>query len=124
VGAVSLPGLVGVLAEAAVVVDNDTGPLHLARAVGTPTVGVYWGYNLATWGPLLRGSDRAHAGWTMTCPVCGAPAVRPELPAPDVLRCPHAVSFVADVEPGPVAVDALDLLCRASPTSRRVGPRP
>jgi ADP-heptose:LPS heptosyltransferase len=110
VGALSLGGLAGVLAEAAVVVGNDTGPLHLARAVGTPTVAVYWGFNLPTWGPLLRTKDRAHAGWTSACPVCGAVLVRPELPGPDVARCPHEVSALADVAAGPVAADALELL--------------
>src|SRR3981081_3170186 len=33
---ISLCGLVGVLSRASVGVSNDTGPLHLAAAVGTP----------------------------------------------------------------------------------------
>lgn len=40
-GRLSLPALVGLLAQAAVVVSNDSGPLHLAHAVGTATVGIY-----------------------------------------------------------------------------------
>ncbi len=36
-----VPDLVAVLRAAAVVVSGDTGPLHLAAAVGTPVVGLY-----------------------------------------------------------------------------------
>ena len=37
----SLPELVALLARAAVVVGGDTGPIHIAAAVGTPTVSLY-----------------------------------------------------------------------------------
>jgi len=36
-----LPGLARVLTRAAAVVTGNTGPLHLAAAVGTPVVGVF-----------------------------------------------------------------------------------
>ena len=36
-----VPDLAAVLRAAAVVVSGDTGPLHLAAAVGTPVVGLY-----------------------------------------------------------------------------------
>lgn len=36
-----LPTLAAVLAAAQVVIANDSGPMHLARAVGTPTVGIF-----------------------------------------------------------------------------------
>lgn len=36
-----VPDLVAILRAAAVVVSGDTGPLHLAAAVGTPVVGLY-----------------------------------------------------------------------------------
>lgn len=39
--ATDLPGLVAVLRRASVVVGGDTGPLHLAAALGTPCVGLY-----------------------------------------------------------------------------------
>src|SRR5690606_12744344 len=41
-GTLSLAGLTGLYAECAAVIANDTGPLHLATALGTPTVGIYW----------------------------------------------------------------------------------
>jgi heptosyltransferase-1 len=37
----TIPRLAGLLAHAAVLVSGDTGPLHLARAVGTPAVGLF-----------------------------------------------------------------------------------
>jgi len=40
----SLSALVGLLARAGLVVANDSGPLHLAGAIGTPTVGIYWSF--------------------------------------------------------------------------------
>lgn len=42
----------GALLEQAVLfVSNDTGPLHVASAIGTPTVGLYLARNLARFGP-------------------------------------------------------------------------
>ncbi|HYH56696.1 MAG TPA: glycosyltransferase family 9 protein, partial [Anseongella sp.] len=41
----SLGGLGALAAESALTVSNDTGPLHLARAVGAKTVGLYWAPN-------------------------------------------------------------------------------
>ncbi|WP_421656467.1 glycosyltransferase family 9 protein [Leptothermofonsia sp. ETS-13] len=42
-GKLSLNGLAGLCSRCLVIVSNDTGPLHLARAVGTATVGIYSG---------------------------------------------------------------------------------
>ncbi len=53
-GATDLPGLAALLSVCQLVVTNDTGPMHLAGAVGTPTV--------TLWGP----SDPAEV-----CPVGG-----------------------------------------------------
>lgn len=40
-GRTSLRGLLGVLSRAAVVVTNDTGPMHMANALRVPVVGVF-----------------------------------------------------------------------------------
>jgi heptosyltransferase-1 len=37
----SIADLVAIVHEAALVVSGDTGPVHLAAAVGTPVVGIY-----------------------------------------------------------------------------------
>ena len=33
------------------VISNDTGPLHLARAAGAPTIGIFWAPNALKLGP-------------------------------------------------------------------------
>ncbi|MFL6113490.1 MAG: glycosyltransferase family 9 protein, partial [Catenulispora sp.] len=70
-GRLSLGGLAGLLARAAVVVSNDSGPLHLAHAVGARTVGVYWCFNLVNSSPLTRARHRPFVSWRRACPVCG-----------------------------------------------------
>lgn len=101
-GAGGLCGLVGLLADADVVVGNDTGPVHLAAAVGTRTVGVYWGPNLVNAGPLRADRHRAVASWTLACPVCGLANVDQ--------RCCHDVSFVAGASRQAVLDQIDDLL--------------
>ncbi len=101
-GRLSLHGLVGLLARAAVVVANDTGPLHLAHAVGTRSVGLFWAYNMVNCAPLTRARHRPFAAWRMHCPVCGAHNGNG--------RCAHDVSFIDEIDPAPVAAAALDLL--------------
>ena len=104
-GRLSLQALTGLLARAAVVVANDTGPLHLAAAVGAPTVGVFWCGNLVNAGPPTRERHRPAISWRLACPVCGTDCTRGE--------CPHRDSFVADVEVSEVRTSALDLLSPA-----------
>ena len=95
-------GLAGLLAGAAVVVSNDTGPLHLADAVGARTVGVYWCGNLVNGAPLFRARHRPFASWQRTCPVCGTDCIRG--------ACEHRVSFVEEVTVEEVLDAACDLL--------------
>lgn len=104
-GKLSVGGLVGVLALARVVVANDSGPRHLAQAVGTATVSVYWMGNVINAGPFTRARNRVHISWTARCPVCGADCTRPE-----VARCAHEVSHVADVDAEAVLADVRELM--------------
>src|SRR5262249_22735814 len=46
-----LSDLVAILSRARLVVSGDTGPIHLASAVGTPVVGIYGPTNPARNGP-------------------------------------------------------------------------
>src|ERR687885_1646048 len=99
-GRLSLGGLAGLLNRCAVVVSNDSGPLHLAGAVGTATVGIYWGPNLINAGPATRARHRPALSWRSNCPVCG-----------DTLfegSCGHRASVVVDVPVEEVANSALD----------------
>jgi ADP-heptose:LPS heptosyltransferase len=105
-GRFSLGGLAGVLSRCTVVVSNDSGPLHLAAAVGAATVGVYWGPNLVTAGPATRARRRTAVSWRATCPACRASLFDG--------GCGHRASVVADVSVEEVAGSALDLLRQAS----------
>lgn len=100
----SLGGLLGVLERCALIVSNDTGPLHLAAAVGTPSVGVYWSFNLVNSSQLTRARHRPLASWRTHCPVCNRDCTKG--------RCDHAASFVDDVEVDEVRAAALDLFAR------------
>jgi ADP-heptose:LPS heptosyltransferase len=101
-GRLSLGGLAGLLERATLLVGNDSGPRHLAAAVGTATVAVYWAPNLVNVGPLSRARHRAPASWRLDCPVCAADALHG--------RCGHDASLVADVGVDEVLAEALDVL--------------
>jgi ADP-heptose:LPS heptosyltransferase len=98
---VSLSGLVGVLSRASVVVSNDTGPLHLAAAVGTPTVGIFWCGNMLNGAPLWRTRHRPLPSWQVNCSVCGRHTSQP--------RCEHDSSFVTEVAVDQVTEAAMEL---------------
>ena len=106
-GRLDLGELAAVLGDADVVIANDSGPRHLAHALGTATVGVYWIGNLINAGPLTRAHHRVHLGWTTHCPVCGVDCTAEN---PASARCEHDVSFVAEVPWPEVLSSALDLL--------------
>ena len=98
-GKLSLGGLCGLLERADVVIANDTGPLHLALAIGTPCVGIFWHTNLADGMPLRPSLLRAAVSARLHCPVCGLDN--------RAMRCAHAASFVDDV---PVA-EVVEMAC-------------
>jgi len=100
-GRLSLGGLAGLLSRCRLVVSNDSGPLHLARAVGAATVGIYWCVNLVTAGSLFSARHRPVLSWRLDCPVCG----RDKISDP----CAHPVSFVEDIPLDEVLAHALDL---------------
>ncbi len=101
-GELSLNGLAGLLSRCAVVVSNDSGPLHMAVAVGAATVGIYWGPNLINAGPSTRARHRPALSWRLNCPVCDVSLFNGS--------CEHRASIVADVPTEQVTNHALDLL--------------
>ena len=105
-GKLSLGELAALLAGSSVVVANDSGPRHLAQALGTPTVGVYWVGNAINAAPLGRSLHRVHLGWATRCEVCGVDITQVGWTAP---RCPHDESTVKAVEPSEVYEDVLQL---------------
>ena len=106
----TLPELVALLLRASLVVANDSGPRHVAAALGTPTVGIYWFGNALNAGALSRGRHRLQLAWTTRCPVCGVDVTTVGAP-----RCPHDDSFVADVGVSDVLADARALLAGPLP---------
>ncbi|MGV9307292.1 glycosyltransferase family 9 protein [Nonomuraea sp. NPDC003727] len=82
-GMTSLPELAGVLAEACALVAGNTGPAHLAAAVGTPVVSLFAPVVPAgRWAPygvpcVLLGDQRAACRDTRArvCPVIGHPCL-------------------------------------------------
>lgn len=107
-GRLSLADLVNLIHEAPLLVGNDSGPRHLAEALGTPSVGIFWIGNLINAGPLFRTFHRAHISWRLSCPTCEAPALLED--GTGMPRCAHNDSFVADISIEAILTDALELL--------------
>ncbi|MEN0102648.1 MAG: glycosyltransferase family 9 protein [Curtobacterium sp.] len=107
VGVLPLRELPAVLGAADVMVGDDSGPRHLAVAVGTRTVGVFWFGNVVNAGPLDRGRHRVHMSFVTRCPVCGVDVTQVGWTAE---RCEHDPSYVDEVDPALVLADVDDLL--------------
>ncbi len=105
-GELDMGGLVALLASAAVVVGNDSGPRHLAQALGVPTVGIFWAGNVINAGALGRSLHRIHASWVTACATCGIDVTQVGWTAP---RCAHDDSVVAGVEARDVHEDVRSL---------------
>ncbi|HET6528798.1 MAG TPA: glycosyltransferase family 9 protein [Balneolaceae bacterium] len=98
-GKLTISGLIGLLSKASLVISNDTGPLHLARSIGVPAVGIYWCGNLINAGPMTRKFMRPLVSWQTHCPLCGQDIASDY--AFDKRKqndCKHEASFVAPIE--------------------------
>ncbi len=98
-GRLSLGGLIGALARTDMLLGNDSGPRHLAEAVGTPTVAVFTNANVADVAPLSRVWHRIVVSWTSRCVLCGRPVQQ---------TCDHDATALDDVtvdEVGEIAAD-------------------
>ena len=89
VGGTGLGGLIGTLRRASLLIGNDSGPRHLASAVGTPTAAVFTYANLADVAPLSRTWHRLQVSWHGGCAVCGMRVLEG--------ACPHGATCTADV---------------------------
>jgi ADP-heptose:LPS heptosyltransferase len=103
----SLKGLVGLVASAALVISNDTGTMHLANAVHTLNVGIFWCVNYLNWSHLGRARHRPLVSWTVNCPLCGMDITGFNSPNKN---CNHETSLVAGVSVDEVVSAAFDLL--------------
>ena len=67
-GQLTIEALIDLLSGAALLVTNDTGPLHLADALGTPTVGLFGPNTPQRYGPRRAGSLALHTD--LPCSPC------------------------------------------------------
>ncbi|MFC8302700.1 glycosyltransferase family 9 protein [Specibacter sp. NPDC057265] len=104
-GTLDLGTLCGLLRSSAALVANDSGPRHLAQALGVATASVFWAPNMVNAGPLQRVRHRVQIAWDTRCPQCGAPAAGHVAPA-----CGHDGSFVDEVPVAAVLADVRELL--------------
>jgi ADP-heptose:LPS heptosyltransferase len=123
----NLGGLLGLYSRCRLVVSNDTGPLHLANAVGTATVGIYWCPNFVSAAPATRAHFRPLVAWTLRCPRCQAPFGQGEHNVePWRATCDHPVSWVSEVTVNQVKAAALELWhltdCETGHKSRQGAP--
>jgi ADP-heptose:LPS heptosyltransferase len=111
-GHTDLGTLAAVLRRCAVVVANDSGPLHLARAVGPATVGLYWCGNAINAASTVRTRHRPLLSWTVHCPVCGTDTSTAGFPHRPGDGCAHRPSFLDQIPVTEVLDETLDLLDR------------
>jgi ADP-heptose:LPS heptosyltransferase len=109
-GRTDLGTLAAVLRRCAVVVANDSGPLHLARAAGAATVGLYWCGNAINAAPTTRTRHRPLLSWVVHCPVCGVDTSTVGFPHRPGEGCAHRPSFLGQIPVVEVLEEALDLV--------------
>lgn len=68
-GKTSLAVLGGVISQLSIFVTNDSGPAHIAYALGTPTVTIFGGTDPAAWGPL-KGQQHRVLAHEVPCRPC------------------------------------------------------
>ncbi|EMY32684.1 glycosyl transferase family protein, partial [Arthrobacter crystallopoietes BAB-32] len=105
-GCLTLGELSAVLRASDVMLGNDSGPRHLAQAVGTPTVGIYWAGNMIMAGALGRTLHRVHMAWMTNCPECGADLTQVGWTAE---RCSHDFPLTEQVRAEDVYADLAQL---------------
>jgi len=100
-----LPTLAALLARMDLLITGDTGPMHLASAVGTPVVALFGPSNPARYGPLA--SRQRVLRVDLPCSPCGQVRLPP-------LRCRgHVPDCMDGIQVDVVVQAALDLLDRA-----------
>ena len=115
-GRLSLGELAALLDRCNVLLGNDSGPRHLAQALGIPTVGLYWVGNLINAGPLGRSLHRIHLSWATRCPECGTDVTQVGWTA---ARCAHDTSLLAGISAAEVYQDVRQFMATKPPARGR-----
>lgn len=105
-GELDIGDLAALLADATVMLASDSGPRHLAQALGTPTVGIFWVGNALNAGPRGRSLHRVHMSWVTRCPRCGSDVTQVGWTAP---HCGHDDTLIRGIAVADVVQDVLDL---------------
>ncbi len=115
IGELSLAALTGLLSRCALYVGNDSGPKHIAAAVGIPTVGIHSGtVDPTEWGPM--GPQAVAVARQMSCGPCylnrltdcvrGLACIRQIEPAVVFAACRRITGVLAGpLRPGPSPAD-------------------
>jgi ADP-heptose:LPS heptosyltransferase len=107
-GKTSLADLTGVLRACALYLGNNSGPQHIAAALGVPTIGVYSGVvDAAEWGPT--GARAIALQRSMVCSPCYL--IRPD-------DCPHDMACLKRLEPAVVHSYCEMMLAKKVPEAR------
>ncbi len=109
-GTMDLPTLGALLARLDLFITGDTGPMHLAAAVGAPVVALFGPSNPARYGPL--GAYQRVLRIDLPCSPCGRVRLPPERCRGHVPDCLDGISVET------VVAAALDLLDRPTPLRR------
>jgi ADP-heptose:LPS heptosyltransferase len=111
-GKLSLPALAGLLSQAEIMVSNDTGPFHMALALGTRAIGLFWVEYLIKSLPLRRDIFTPLVAWERICPLCGSFMTHYEVVSCDPRACMHETSFLTSIQPEEVLEAAVELLSK------------
>lgn len=101
-GKLALAGSAALYERANVVISNDSGPLHLAAAVGAATVGLFWACNMINGVLPLRRRHRPLVSFRLHCVVCGTDNI--------ATVCEHEASLIGDIPVTDVLAAAWDLI--------------
>jgi ADP-heptose:LPS heptosyltransferase len=94
-GALDLPTLAALLAELDLLIASDTGPMHLAAAMGTPVVALFGPSDPKRYGPLGRNARVVRVD--LWCSPCGRVRLPPERCRGHVPDCMDGISVDAVV---------------------------
>ncbi|RYY22508.1 MAG: glycosyltransferase family 9 protein, partial [Sphingobacteriaceae bacterium] len=120
----SLAGMTGLLSIAKLVIANDTGPIHLARALKTPTVGIFWCSNAITGMPFSVMQNRTLISFMVDCPLCGQRVISPTQIFPPAGNCHHPTCFVDEITVKQVKDSAQNLLLQTKNWPKSSLPEP
>lgn len=109
-GRTTVQDLMAMLAGATIVVAGDTGPLHLAAALGRPVIGIYGPTDPVNTGPMAEHGSVVRLG--LPCSPCYDLRTPAECKLPD-----RSIACMWGVEPDRVYAAVCELLDSVSPRS-------